>query len=218
MLKWLITGTGRCGTVFISKTLKRLGVACGHEQIFGPFAPHESRRRLHREMAVTHDLGWQAESSWLAMPFLDWPELDRVTIVHLVRHPKKVMEARIRTTLYTGFRSRFTDWAETYCVPEMANWSNSIDKTAVWYLRFNEKIEKYADISHRVEDPVTELLDAMGIDWHGKNWDVGRRVNHQDGIRPADVRLADISEPLRTEMAAMSKRYGYKWERESEGA
>ena len=33
-LKYLITGTGRCGTVFCARSLTNLGTPCGHESIF----------------------------------------------------------------------------------------------------------------------------------------------------------------------------------------
>ena len=70
--KLLVTGTGRCGTVFASR-------------VFG--LPHESYFNLEPDLTRTLD----SEVSCLAVPCLTWLDPDEWYVVHLVRHPQKVV-------------------------------------------------------------------------------------------------------------------------------
>lgn len=87
MDKILITGCGRSGTGYISNYLTGAGIKCGHEDVF----------------TLNGFKGWkdyEADSSWFAAPFLD--ELDGdVRIVHIVRHPDKVVNSFYRLGLFS---------------------------------------------------------------------------------------------------------------------
>ena len=207
----LLTGTGRCGTGFASKVLTKAGVNCTHEVIFRPRDPEETRQEWRARMDNPH-WGWVGESSWLAMPFLDWPEMKDVTIVHLIRHPKKVMDSQIRMVFWDGCEyRRYARWASIYAIPEMNDWPRIKDKAALWYLRFNQRIAERADITHHIERPATELLDKLGIEYQPHQVYQNTRYNSRAGHQASDVRLEDISKPLRVELAEMSAVYGYEW-------
>lgn len=80
MQPFLITGNAHSGTGWASELFTRLGFPCGHEQWFN---------------TDSHEL-LGSDSSWLAVPFLD--ELPVGTpIIHLVRHPVKVLKSYLRT-------------------------------------------------------------------------------------------------------------------------
>jgi hypothetical protein len=86
--RFVVTGSGRCGTKWMSKALTSAGVPCGHESVFG-FNP---------EVVWPDDL--VADSSWMAATRLD--EVD-VPVLLMVRHPLAV----VRSFVEIGF---FAEW------------------------------------------------------------------------------------------------------------
>jgi hypothetical protein len=114
-LDYLITGTGRCGTVYCAKYLSAAGIPCGHEAIFdyrglgaalGRLSGLEpvslsdaSQMRVHPDGTITRleayvDSGQlRAESSYLAAPYLNHDCLKDTQMVHVVRHPVAVIQS-----------------------------------------------------------------------------------------------------------------------------
>lgn len=86
--RFVVTGSGRCGTKWMSEALTRAGVPCGHESVFG-FEPE-----------VVWPVDLVADSSWMAATRLD--EVD-VPVLLMVRHPLAV----VRSFVEIGF---FADW------------------------------------------------------------------------------------------------------------
>jgi len=91
-LKLLFTGTGASATGGYAAYTTAAGLECGHEKIFGPHDYAVSMENMN------HPTAREAESSWLAAPFVDRPELAETLVVLLVRHPRKVLGtmARVR--------------------------------------------------------------------------------------------------------------------------
>ena len=92
-LRYLVTGTGRCGTAYITRMLTKAGIPCDHEQVFSAGGIREDR----------HYLGG-ATSSWLAVPFLESnPGLigPETTLIHLIRHPKDFIESVLRLRIFS---------------------------------------------------------------------------------------------------------------------
>jgi hypothetical protein len=114
-LKFLVTGTGRCGTVFMAKLLTSLGINCGHESVF----TYENEKAIIEKL-VTPKLrtisncstinlledeslrtpkNWIdpqktiAESSYLAVPHLFHPHVANIPIIHVVRNPLDVISS-----------------------------------------------------------------------------------------------------------------------------
>jgi len=204
----LVTGTGRCGTGFASQVLNSAGVGCTHEGVF-TLDGWEYAIHLIKERRRNPAWGWQADSSWLAVPFLDRPELAAMTVVHLVRHPKKVMDSHLRLMAHRPEAVPYYQGMEDY-LPELATY-DVIDRAAYWYLKLNEMAAARADLFHRVEDDAGVLLDKLGVDWAGKPSFDDTTYNSRPGYGPSDVLLSDVSQPLRDQLAEMSLRYGYQW-------
>lgn len=231
---WLIvTGTGRCGTRFMTQTLSSVGVKCTHEGIFqpnktavGPDIPpglvtdEEILARI-RQRRDNVWWGWQAESSWMAAPYLDRPGMQDLTVVHLVRDPKKTIDSMVRTG---GFRPDIGAlWWEFQVkfLPELAeidapyphtgqmDTDGRVARAGLFYVRWNQMIEPHADIRWRVEDPVTDLLDMLEIDYTGKEVFNDTTCGTAPGYRPVDIDLSRVPEPTRTELFDMVRKYGY---------
>lgn len=154
---------------------------------------------------------WQAESSWLATPFLMERELYAFTVVHLVRHPKLVIESQLRMMLYTHPNyGPYYQWMVQF-IPEIENYENARDRAAYWYIKLNEFVEERADIFHLVEDDVRGLLDKLGIQWRGVTLFKDTSYNTRPGYGPVEFDINSIDRRLRQQLLEMSSRYGYQW-------
>lgn len=221
---FLVTGTGRCGTGYIAHVLSSAGIRCSHEGIFSPHKNADGIRmppglatdeeimyRVRTRMA-NPAWSWQAESSWLAAPYLDREELQGLTVVHLVRSPKPTIDSMCRQGglgyqhiggLYFQFSARYE--------PEALGIEDPGARMAHYYTQWNKRIEPYADIRWRVEDDVQGLLDLLGIDYQGRDLFSNTRYNSRVGYFESDVSLAELPEPIRGNLREMTERYGYEW-------
>ncbi len=125
-LHYLVTGTGRSGTVYLANVLTAAGIPCGHESIFTPGGIKEARARLKGTSPI--EVSWisrescgnwmpcpadlVAESSYLAAPYLRDRLLQGTRIIHAVRNPMQVINSFVVGLRY--FREPFpTDiWHE----------------------------------------------------------------------------------------------------------
>lgn len=114
-LDYLITGTGRCGTVYCAKYLSAAGIPCGHEAVFdhrglnmalsrldgfeSVVLSEASQMRFHPDGTITRLQAYvdptrlRAESSYLAAPYLDHARLKDTQMVHVVRNPVAVIQS-----------------------------------------------------------------------------------------------------------------------------
>lgn len=213
----IATGTGRCGTGFVAQFLTSAGLACGHERFFS-HGGYEAALEMLRD----HWLGTRGESSWLVAPFLDREPLWDALPVHLVRHPKHVIESMLRVGPGT------TPAYDVFCrqhIPELAQYTpDTVDYAACRYVYWNRLIEeKLAGrecIFFTIEQEPIELLESLAQ--HGI-YDMRLRAgrvlfddrahNTKDGTA-ADVALDDVADiALREALAEMSARYGYGWKK-----
>jgi hypothetical protein len=208
MSQIIITGTGHNGTRFVSKVLQSVGVGCTHEEVFH-LRGWEFAREVLAKRKAHPEWGWRAESSFLAAPFLDKPEMQAMTVVHLVRRPKDVIESYVRMSLYEPVHRLYVEWMAQF-IPEIWDWSTPEQRAAYWYVAVNEMIEPHADLFHRAEDDPRGLLDALGIAWQGKRLYENTRCNTKRWYGPADANLDELPEPLRGRLSEMTERYGYE--------
>jgi hypothetical protein len=87
----LITGCGRSGTHYMANLLTAAGMPCGHETVFSAYGDNKAPFRY--------------ESSWYAAPFISQRK-DITHVIHLVRHPQKVMESFYRIGLLSDLTWR----------------------------------------------------------------------------------------------------------------
>lgn len=128
-MRLLVTGTGRCGTGWFASALTAAGVECGHERAFN---------------ATNHQtLGWVAEASWLAAPYLGDLDGD-VYVVHLVRHPltvvasrasKKTFRLKPRPTRHGRFAIRHA--------PEVGRYRTRVERSAAHYVAWTRMITQH---------------------------------------------------------------------------
>ena len=148
---FVIIGTGRCGTNFVSEYLTRAGCYCGHEEYFRPSGPRFFQGRLQ--------VSPRGDSSWMAVPFL--PDRD-ILAIHQTRAPLEV----IKSFLKLGFfherhyerHKRYVDFARMHF-----NFSDDPLTSAIrWWIEWNEKcmeitpmhfqIEKFQESTDRISE------------------------------------------------------------------
>ena len=111
-LKYIVTGTGRCGTLYMANLLTTFGFPCSHEGIFTneglPKAldavkgriPVSSSRISRKQNLSDYEMEIAAESSYMAAPFLN--SFNSAQVIHVVRNPIDVVKSFVKKLNYFG--------------------------------------------------------------------------------------------------------------------
>lgn len=149
-LKFIVTGTGRCGTGFVSSVLNECGIACGHELVFGPVRTERTAFEV------------EGDSSWLALPAIEGdPRFNPDTrVVHLRRDTEKVIASLERIRFFEDeVHGNFRRFALQY-----SGCDNARDFVRVW----RERCDEVADVTWNVEDicdvpSLRKFISDLGI-------------------------------------------------------
>lgn len=196
-LKFLVTGTGRCGTVYLAKFLTSIGVPCCHEGVFNYDSEDVVKRiensKIRNLSKCSMDMAmlqhnqepnlWVdpkktvADSSYLAVPYLNYPLMKNIPIIHVVRNPIDVISSFVLDLGYfseiTPHNDRNNNYGEVYekiiwnTIPEIAFAQTQLERACWYYHEWNRIIEdagksrKYLRIN--IEDfDKTALCDFVG--------------------------------------------------------
>ena len=184
-----------------------------------------ARRASENEVWFGKDRKLQADASYMAAPFLDQPYLDKTSIIHVVRNPIKVINSfigfgyfkpGIHTTVETtnGWVYSEGDYHRFIYenVPELySEGLTQIDKAALYYVRWNELIEKKSArlryLFQRSEDDYKELFDFLGVSGEGA---YSNKLANAGGAADTITCLDDIpNQDCREQLAEIGSRYGY---------
>lgn len=235
-LKFIVTGTGRCGTVYFAKLLTSLGIVCGHETIFSheglevaknklaSVAPlqtsaiSELASGLEEPMFPDGVIGIQADSSYMAAPFLNDPILDGVKVIHLVRNPLEVMNSFIYGLHYFRNNCLENEHQEYHKfiykhVPRVLEFKRPIDRAAAYYIEWNALIERKLSgklyCRHNINRNLNKVFDFLGV---GKptNYYNNDQCNHIFGLSSNITNFRQIpSLKLQEEIMTLHQRYFY---------
>lgn len=216
-LKFIITGTGRCGTVFAARFLTSLGVPCGHESIFdyrntgvkerilNPNKRFISEcstndfidgiRQLLPEWVVPSET--QAESSYMAAPYLNMQEIADVPLIHVYRNPIKVVSSFIFTLNYFSNTTPADPWeVKIYeTLPALYDIDTQIERACYYYCKWNDLIENYSNsrpyLKINIENINSDVFfDFVGLKPTGPLFD-NKKVN-QIILDKTYLKLSDI--------------------------
>lgn len=229
-LRYLITGTGRCGTVYMARFLTSLGIPCGHEAIFDWRGYRWAEKRLKGEVALEcssassislingkwkREPPWvepdqiEAESSYLAAPFLESPLLEEVPIIHVVRHPVKVVNSFCNYLDYFQSSQGRNSYEQIIYrhFPELHQEMPRYDRAALYYVLWNDLIDACRpDLFHRIEDDIAPVLTFLN---RSGTYYSNTKINSQakTGARFA---FGDIeSQEIRERVLDKCHQYGY---------
>jgi hypothetical protein len=235
-LNYLVTGTGRCGTVYMARLLTSLGINCGHEAIFNyqglDFA--KEAFQFHRKIETSHcsscDIlheqpidSWidmdgkiHAESSYMAAPFLNDDILKSTKIIHVVRHPLKVISSFTKDFGFFDYDREDDDpWVNFVLthMPELKEINDKNERACYYYTKWNEMIEcnisSHDNMRHKVEDGHSRpLLEFIGVK-DDSNAFVNLTINSWKK-RTEDLTLDEIPDgSIKKEFIAIGERYEY---------
>lgn len=234
-LDYLVTGTGRCGSVYMARLLTSLGINCVHEAIFNyrglAFAQDTIRLQSQIETSYCsiYDIlndkpveTWidtngriRAESSYMAAPFLDDDVFKSTKMIHVVRHPLKVISSHIKDINFFEPHPKHNLWLEFVLeqMPELNQIQNSIEKACYYYTNWNGMIESkmssHQNMRHKVEDKCNQsLLDFLGVK-NASNAFTDTTINSWKN-RTEDFTLDEIPDgSIKKEFIAIGEQYGY---------
>lgn len=158
-MKFVVTGTGRCGTGYMSKILTEAGLPCGHEAIYNFNGVNESNYLI-------------GDSSWMAVPHLSKLAGTNTKVIHIYRNPLKVFRSwlfdqnNIISLNYTNTKSNYNHYLLKH-YPDIGNEENQVDKAVLYYLQCNNSIYEACDagdidyIEFKVEDDPRPLIQLL---------------------------------------------------------
>ena len=230
-LKFVIVGTGRCGTVYLAKLLSALELPCTHEGIFSYEGLDTALLKLNNKSKIQNSEislrsgDWlknfdsvQGDASYLAAPFLNHPALSNTKIIHIIRHPLKVISSLVDDFGYftdTSLPINPDPWQEFIYshIPVLKSPMEPLDRAALYWIEWNKMIGKFSHeeryLLHRIEDDVLPILKFLGLSQEETVKIESRHKNSQrrkSGLRD----LNEISIPdIRESLLKMMTQYGY---------
>lgn len=158
MRRFVVVGTGRSGTGYMSNLLTACGIPCGHEQVFGP------AQATRAEPVVWGK--WEADASWLAVPRL--PMLG-VPVVLVTRHPLPTVRSMVRIGQFTddGADGLYGSVIRAFR-PEVYAERTEPDRALAMWLHWTVAAAAHADhvlaLEHLTTERLTGVLHALGAD------------------------------------------------------
>lgn len=236
MLKYIVTGTGRCGTVFVARLLTSLGITCGHESIFDYLGLEEAIYRIYNNQAFnsyasTHNLlnntphpTWadltkiQADSSYMAAPFLNHQILKDTKIIHVVRNPLEVISSFVLDFHFFTDHKDIAHYRKFVynILPILETPATEIERACLYYTLWNQMIEKtdrtylFLNIENQNRQSLYDFLEIAQIP---ENIFDDSKIN-SNKRRTNQLTLKDIPDgEIKNNFIALGNRYGYfpKW-------
>lgn len=147
--EFVIAGTGRSGTVYISWLLDALGIPTRHEYFYGAEGYHKR-------------IGIKGEVSWLAAPFLG--EF-KGKILHQTRHPIKTINSFV--SVLAVDKSRMHNKYIRFIDQHFDMGDDLLDNAMRFYIEWNAQIAKHAGYHFQIEkmeQALPEIFAYLGYE------------------------------------------------------
>jgi hypothetical protein len=181
--RFVVTGSGRCGTSWISHALTRAGIPCGHERVFGA------------DGAGPWPDDLTGDSSWMAATWLDRVD---VPVALLVRHPLSVVKSWVEIGFFTWDHANPTHRPLREVFPQVYGWRSPEDRALAMWTLLNRRALGRAEMVVRLEEMGPALMARL-IGWTGADDPAGRaalalevppRNRHESSRERTGIRLA----------------------------
>lgn len=195
--KFLITGTGHCGTGWASRAMNCLGFPCGHEDVYNQFTN------------TANWMGLRGDSSWFGAFWLD--QLPQYTSVsHVIRDPLKVVMSFHLTDFFSDEAIRTSSYQSGIVreFPDILEIQSHAERCVFFYLAMTDRIEAYMnDIGYVRRWKVEELSTNHRTLGEMCLWSTG--IHPEDSILRAVIN--HIPKNINHHMSAKAKSY-IPWE------
>jgi hypothetical protein len=222
-LKYIVSGTGRCGTVLLSKFLSSVGIKCGHESIFTPLGYEAAIKKLTRELPVENSGCLKqdtnnivADSSFMSVPFLELEPFKDVTVIHICRNPINTINSLMnRLGYFWNNDPKICKLPELtkyqiflYDHFELQKFENPYTRAAAYYVKCNQQIEKHKKvIFHKIEDNIELLADKLNL--KKSNYFDDKKANHWGDYKSSfKISMIDNNE-IKKMLIEQMKKYQY---------
>lgn len=225
-LDYIVTGTGRCGTLFAANFLTSAGIPCSHEAVFtqkgieyasevlnGLTRPSSSKVSRGDNLS-DYEMEIRADSSYMSAPFL--MEFQESSVIHMVRNPVNVVSSFMGLCYFskpvpTSFihepeQDKYEAFVYSW-LPELAKDMPHLDRVCLYWTAWNEMIEASGRVAfrQRLEDPKETLSSFLGREGTYSN----ERCNFLEK-EAFNWRIAQIDNPsIRKRFKDLAKKYGY---------
>lgn len=207
-LNFIVTGTGRCGTLNMAHNLTKVGIHCGHECVFNTRGTIQTSLLSTLQGDVWFDLSkLEADSSYMAAPFLQ--DFD-ATKIHLIRNPLQVISSFVKNLEYFQVpikrpdQAHFEDFILHHC-PSIATLSTPLERACKYYLEWNKMISNHTVVLHKIEDDVNILFEQLSLPRLDRPSEQKNLFKNRD----KDFEIKDIPEPLKQEIIDFMETHGY---------
>jgi hypothetical protein len=176
-LDFIITGTGRCGTLYWSNLFTSLGIPCSHEGVFTHQGLNCALRTISGEERLKNSMiseeekiqcdesNIRAESSYMAAPFTKY--FPHSSIIHVIRNPIKVVSSFISMGFFSKEITPESNPYEYFMhehIPELKEDIPPLDKACLYWAEWNNLIEYSGRVAYRqkIEDYKDGLVHFLG--------------------------------------------------------
>jgi len=163
-LDLIVSGTGRCGTGYVSRILQEAGVAAGHEAYYTPSGER-------------HVPGLRADVSWLAAPYLRSARQRGAAIACVYRHPAAVISSLMGIRFFDpAMRSEYQEFALAHLYPfrlglplvdGLPSKESEFEMCCLFYQRWNLLVLQDAHFTFNIDYPawdrVAKVLPGMKL-------------------------------------------------------
>lgn len=231
-LKYLITGTGRCGTVFMARFFTSLGIPCGHESVFDFNGLEIAKKKISGELSPClsfisiqkwvdnqwlEEPAWledvtkiEAESSYMAAPYLNDSVLDNTTKIHIIRNPFKVISSFCHSINYFQKSDPSNKWEDFIYknLPQLKQEMSQYDRASLFYILWNKMIEKSKpNFLFKIEDNLEKIIKFIRLD--NKQFYNDKKTNSiGKNKKYFDLNMIESKE-IKQEIIQFAKKYEY---------
>lgn len=150
MSRFILTGTGRCGTKWCATVLRLQGIHCGHEQVFTTSMLPEMQQPMWRD--------YDGDASLAAMPFLDSQRYRKITVI---RHPLRTIESFLKAGpfLENSQPQELIDYLRERT--DIMESKTDVEAAAKYWLYWNTECLDRSDTFLRIEWATPEYLTYL---------------------------------------------------------
>lgn len=225
-LDYIVTGTGRCGTLFAANFLTSSGVPCSHEAVFtakgiehafAVLAGNEgvvSSKISKGDNLSDYEMDLEADSSYMSAPFLlDFPGS---SVIQMVRSPTAVVcsfmglgyftEPFAVSYEYNPEHVEYENFIYSW-IPELTEEMPHLDRACLYWAAWNEMIEASGRVAfrQRLEDPKDGLSAFIGREGTYRNERCNFLKKNEFKCSFSQIENASIRRRLKD----LAKKYGY---------
>jgi hypothetical protein len=213
MKKFLITGCGKSGTMYMSKLLTSIGIPTSHQRSGQP------QDFINNKLPVIPE-DKRGDVSWYPCGCLDKLGSD-IIIIHQTRNPLHVIRALKRVN-FLETDSDAKTLAEKYC-PKIKE-VNGLAKYMLHWIDCNKKVMSAANYRYDIEDNIFTIIDIILVTVSSKginsipditkNVEMLSKACHSVGDKKNDSKITskelfNSNESIFNEMICMSSKFGY---------